>query len=335
VYTEIISSKLFDKHTYSGHPENSERIRVMLEELKRQSFFKKLVFKEPTLLPENILYSVHSDEMIQEVKKLSETGNRWIDADTYVCKDDYTTARLAAGGLLQLCREVLYGNASNGVALIRPPGHHATKYRSMGFCLFNNAAISAYTLIEQGNRILIFDHDVHHGNGTQNIFYNNNKVLYQSFHLYPYYPGTGTIEEIGVGEGEGYTVNAPLPHGSGEDTINKLLEEIFLPIAKEFKPDLIIISSGFDSHHLDPLGGLKLTANFYGKLIEKLQRIQTKIVCTLEGGYNLDWIGKCLASIVGQLSGNPIYIDDNAKETNTAENIVESLKKKMKEFWNI
>lgn len=333
--TEIVYSKIFDKHTYIEHPENAERTKVMLEELRRQPFFKKLVFKEPMLLPENILYSVHSDAMIQEVKRLSETGNGWIDADTYVCKDDYITARLAAGGLLQLCRDVLHGDADNGVALIRPPGHHATKYRSMGFCLFNNAAISAHVLMEQGNRVLIFDHDVHHGNGTQDIFYDNDKVLYQSFHLFPHYPGTGSIDEIGLDKGEGYTVNAPLPHGSGENTINRLLEEIFLPIAEEFKPDIVIVSSGFDSHHLDPLGGLKLSANFYGELIKKFQKIQTKIVCTLEGGYNLNWIGKCLASIVGQLCSTPIYIEDTVKEYNHAEDVVNSLNNKMKNYWNI
>ena len=333
--TEIVHSDIFNKHTYIGHPENSERTKVMISELKENPSFKKLVFKEPSLLSEDILYSVHSEDMIQQIKTLSETGDRWIDADTYVCKDDYTTARLAAGGLLQLCKDVLYGEIDNGIALVRPPGHHATRYRSMGFCLFNNAAIAAYTLMQQGNRVLIFDHDVHHGNGTQDIFYDNDMVLYQSFHLYPHYPGTGSIDEIGTGSGEGFTVNSPLPHGSGEPTLDKLIDEVFLPIAGEFKPDIIIVSSGFDSHHLDPLGGLQLSANFYGKIIQKLQTIQSKIVCTLEGGYNLNWIGKCLASIVGQLSGNPIHIQDTAEEHTHADNVAENLKKKMKDFWNI
>jgi len=335
VVTEIVYSNIFDRHTHIGHPENADRTKTMLDELQKTSFFNQLNLREPWLLPENILYSVHSDDMINEVRRLSEIGGAWIDADTYVCLDDYNTARLAAGGLLQLCRDILQGRVDNGFALVRPPGHHATRYRSMGFCLFNNAAISAYTLMEQGYRVLIFDHDVHHGNGTQDIFYDNDKVLYQSFHLHPHYPGTGLINEVGVGNGEGFTVNAPLPHGAGESTIRALLDEVFIPIAREFKPDMIIVSSGFDSHHADQLGGLRLTVNFYGELIGSLKNIQPRIACTLEGGYNLRWIGKCFVSIIGELSGNHIDFEDEATETRFAEDVIETLKNKMSEFWDI
>lgn len=333
--TQIVYSDIFQKHNNPFHPENAERTNAMITELQQTPFYEKLEFIEPWLLPEQLLYTVHADFMIQQVKNLSEIGDAWLDPDTYVCKNDYTTARLAAGGLLQLCKNVLYEETDNGVALIRPPGHHATRNRSMGFCLFNNAALAAQFLMEQGNRVLIFDHDVHHGNGTQDIFYENDKVLYQSFHLSPHYPGTGDADEIGVGDGIGYTVNAPLHHGNGETMVTKLLQEIFLPIAEQFHPDIIIVSSGFDSHHADQLGGLQLTANFYGEIIKQFQTIQRRIVCTLEGGYNLQWIGKCLISLVGQLCGHPVQVEDHANERNTSEDIIKALKKRMKEFWGI
>jgi acetoin utilization deacetylase AcuC-like enzyme len=255
--------------------------------------------------------------------------------DTYVCQSDYETARLAAGGLLQACNNVLDGDAKNAFALVRPPGHHATKNRSMGFCLFNNIAIAANEVAKKGKKVLIYDFDVHHGNGTQDIFYNRNDVLYQSTHLSPHYPGTGDIDEIGEGDGVGYTINAPLYYGKGDKAVSKILDEIFLPVAKQFKPDLIIFSSGYDSHHMDPLGGLRFTANFYGEIISKYQKIQPKIVCTLEGGYNLDWIGKCLISQLGQMVNQKIKIKDSAEEDSNIDDVIIKLKSKLKKYLGI
>jgi acetoin utilization deacetylase AcuC-like enzyme len=258
-----------------------------------------------------------------------------LDPDTYVCKSDYEIARLAAGGVVNLAKNVLKGTVDNGFGLVRPPGHHATKNRSMGFCLFNNGAISANEITKIGKRVLIFDLDVHHGNGTQDIFYDRKDVLYQSFHLSPHYPGTGDIREIGVGIGKGYTVNAPLSYSNGNIAVAKLLDEIFIPIAQQFKPDMILISSGFDSHHMDILGGLNLTTNFFGEIIARLQKIQTKIVCTLEGGYNLDWIGKCLLSQLGQMTDSPVIFDDDVKENITVESVIEKIKNEMGCYWKI
>ena len=333
--TQIAYSKDFNKHDNADHPENAKRLQVMMREIQNASFYDKLDFFEPDLISEEALYSVHSDDMIQQVKDISSTGDSWIDMDTYVCKSDYETARKAAAGLLQISRNVLDGKADNGFALVRPPGHHATYERSMGFCLFNNAALTANELSKKGKQVLVFDCDVHHGNGTQYLFYDRCDTMYQSFHLYPHYPGTGPVEDIGEGDGEGYTINAPLSHGNGNEAVSQLLDEIFLPIARQFKPDLVIVSSGYDSHHLDPLGGLKLTSNFFGEIIAKLQNIQPKIVCTLEGGYNLDWIGKCLVSQLGQLISHPIVFDDTAVEDVMVKPVINKIRNELASYWKI
>jgi acetoin utilization deacetylase AcuC-like enzyme len=307
----------------------------MMNEIKKAPFYNKLDFVKPELLPEETLYSVHSKDMIQHIKNMSDFGDAWIDPDTYVCKSDYDTARLAAGGLLQVSKNVIDGSADNAFALIRPPGHHATPSRSMGFCLFNNAAIAANEITKQGKRVLIFDHDVHHGNGTQDIFYDRKDIMYQSIHLFPHYPGTGSIDEIGRDTGQGYTINAPLSYGNGDEAVSRLLKEVFLPIAQQFKPNIIIISSGYDSHHADILGGLRFSSNFFGKMISRFQKIQPKIVCTLEGGYNLQWIGKCLISQIGQLVSHPIKLDDSATENPNVEPVIEKIKSELGTYWKL
>jgi acetoin utilization deacetylase AcuC-like enzyme len=333
--TQIVFSDAFNKHDTADHPENADRLYVMLDAAEQAPFYKQLRFVEPEMLPEKLLYEVHSAEMIQRVKEISEHGDAWIDLDTYVCKSDYETARLAAGGVAQVCRNVINGTVTNGYALVRPPGHHASAERSMGFCLFNNAGIAAHDLTKTGKRILIFDHDVHHGNGTQSIFYARKDVMYQSFHLSPHYPGTGTAAEIGDGEGKGYTINAPLGFGHDDWAVTQLFDEIFIPITRQFKPHLIIISAGYDSHHADPLGGLKLTANFFGEMIKMFREIQPKIVCTLEGGYNLQWLGKCFLSQLGQLMSQPLQFDDPIKGNNDVKTVVEQMKKELGSYWKL
>ena len=333
--TQIVYSEEFSKHDNPSHPENARRLVAIMNEIKKATFYNELEFLKPETLPENILYATHSDWMIEQIKDMSTDDSAWIDMDTYVCYGDYETAKLAAGGLLQVCNNVMEGGADNAFALIRPPGHHATKDRSMGFCLFNNTAIAANEIAKKGKKILIFDHDVHHGNGTQDIHYNRKDIMYQSFHLYPHYPGTGGINEIGTNDGEGYTINAPISHGNGDKAISQILEDVFLSVAEQFKPDLIIFSAGFDSHHLDPLGGMKLTANFYGELIKKYQEIQPKIVCTLEGGYNLEWMGKCIVSQLGQMTSNKVKIDDSSSEHQNVNEVINRIKNKIEKYWKI
>lgn len=333
--TQIVFSDEFKKHDSAGHPENAARLSVMYDALEQSSFYKQLHFIIPEILSEALLYEVHSEEMIQLVKEISEHEDSWIDLDTYVCKSDYETARLAAGGVVSVCRNVNQGDAQNAYALIRPPGHHASEERSMGFCLFNNAALGAHAISNKGKRVLIFDHDVHHGNGTQSIFYERNDVMYQSFHLSPHYPGTGAIDEIGDEDGKGYTINAPVSYGHNDQAISRLLDEIFIPIATQFKPHLIIISAGYDSHHSDQLGGLKLTANIFGEIIKRFQKIQPRIVCTLEGGYNLHWIGKCFMSQIGQMMSQPLQFADSAQGKSDVTAIIDKIKKELRDYWEV
>jgi len=329
--TLVVYSDDFALHRSPGHPERAERAVSAMRFLEGMSFFDKLRIMKPVMIDEDEILRVHSKEMVERVR--NTVG--WLDPDTYVTENSYRIAKLAAGGLANACDEILRGNEENAFAIIRPPGHHATKDRSMGFCLFNNAAIAADFIARQGKKVLIFDHDVHHGNGTCDIFYDRKDVLYQSIHLSPYYPGTGMTEEIGKEEGEGFTVNAPLPRGVGDEGVEKLLDEVMLPIAEQFSPDFIIISAGFDSHHSDELGGLSLTIDFYGEIIKKFSCVQSKIACTLEGGYMLDVLEKGIASEIAALAHEPLHFEDNFEGGRDADDVVIKLKDLLSSYWSL
>jgi len=333
--TQISYSEVFNKHNNINHPENSKRTDVMVQAIRNTSFFDEMDIISPEKIAEDILYEIHSEKVIDKIKEMSHYSELWIDPDTYVSSSDYDIARLAAGSVLNIAKNVISSKARNGFALVRPPGHHATKNHSMGFCLFNNISLAAHALTNSGKKVLIFDHDVHHGNGTQDIFYKRDDVMFQSFHLSPHYPGTGSISESGEDGGKGFTVNAPIKYGNGNDSISQLIDEIFLPIGRQFKPDIILVSAGFDSHHADTLGGLRLTSNFFGEIIEKLQGLQKKIVLTLEGGYNLQWIGKCLVSELEQLTNNEISFRESIDDISDIKDVLKSLKDEMGKYWKI
>ncbi len=326
--TVLVYSKDYLLHDNAQHPENAQRLIAIMNLLEKLPFYKNLNIVEPYKASEEEIAKVHNMQMIEMAKHIG-----WLDMDTYTNQHSYEVAKLAVGGAIRACEEVMKKH-ENAFALVRPPGHHATTNKSMGFCLFNNIAIAANWLAEGGNKILIFDHDVHHGNGTQDIFYRRNDVMYQSIHLFPHYPGTGRIEEVGAEEGEGYTVNAPLPHGCGEECVREILDEVMIPIAKQFSPDYILISAGFDSHHADYLGGLELSVNFYGEIIEKFRNVQKKIVCCLEGGYNLQSLARGVAVEISQLYGEKIKFEDKAIGKK-CDNVVNELKEKMMEYWDI
>jgi acetoin utilization deacetylase AcuC-like enzyme len=232
------------------------------------------------------------------VSRIAETegrGNTYLDPDTSACAHSWAAARTAVGGLFNLIDAVVEGRVRNGFALIRPPGHHAEARRAMGFCLFNNVALAArYALNRHGmQRVAIVDWDLHHGNGTQNAFYEDPRVLFISLHQYPHYPGTGGMREVGHGPGEGFTVNVPLASGAGDYEYLAVFHNLVVPLLEGYRPELILVSAGFDAHHRDPLGGMSLTEQGYEEMLKVLMHLadvlcQERLILTLEGGYNLE-----------------------------------------------
>jgi acetoin utilization deacetylase AcuC-like enzyme len=250
---------------------------------------------------------VHTAAHIDAIERTAQSDFAQLDPDTYTGRDSARAARLAAGGLVDLALEVASGRLENGFALLRPPGHHAEADRAMGFCLFNNVAIAARVLQSRGfARILIVDWDLHHGNGTQNSFWSDPGVLYFSTHQFPFYPGTGAVAETGAGAGLGFTVNVPWPGGMGDAEHLAAFDRVLLPIARLFRPDLVLVSAGFDAAAGDPLGGMRVSPAGFAHMTSRLLTLAGgRVVLALEGGYNLEAIAACAAACLRVLLGEP------------------------------
>ena len=254
------------------------------------------------------LLAAHTPNHMQTITAQCQRGGGFLDPDTYCGPDSEAISREASGGLIDLCLQVLDGAYSNGLALVRPPGHHATADQAMGFCLYNHIAVAAAALKARGlPRICIIDFDVHHGNGTQDIFYEDDAVLYLSSHQYPHFPGTGSTAEIGRGKGHGFTLNHPLKSGDGDEEFVAGYREHLLPRLAHFKPRFILVSAGYDGHVDDPLAHLNITAKGYTEVVNMLmqaaaQHCDGKIVFALEGGYNPHALAECLDSTIQSLN---------------------------------
>lgn len=292
--TAYLYSPLFLEHQEYGHPESPERLNAILRALDETGVRARLTSIEPTPATEAQIEAVHTREHLARVKQLVARGGGHFDPDTYANESTLDAALLAAGALVRAVDAVMSGAVDNAFALVRPPGHHATRTRAMGFCIFNNVAIAAQHALDTHHleRVLIVDYDVHHGNGTQDIFYDSARVLYFSTHQYPHYPGTGDWREIGKGEGSGYTVNVPLPTGIGDKGFQYIFDELLSPIAERYCPQLILVSAGYDAHWSDPLAMENLTVAGYGALARTLVALARdlcggRIIFTLEGGYHL------------------------------------------------
>jgi acetoin utilization deacetylase AcuC-like enzyme len=293
--TGYIYDPIYLEHTLSGHPENHERLVAIMDLLQETGTLDRLEKVPASPISRERLERNHTASYIDEVRRVAERGGGHLDPDTYVAPRSYEAALMSAGGLVDLSEAVLDGTVDNGFALVRPPGHHALAGRGMGFCLFNNVAIAAhYALAERGlERILIVDFDVHHGNATQDAFYDSPAVLYFSTHQYPYYPGTGSWRDTGRGAGEGYTANVPLRGGVGDVGYGRIFDEVLAPLARRYQPQLILVSAGYDAHWADPLAGMLLSIAGYAGLARRLKVLADelctgKIVFTLEGGYHLE-----------------------------------------------
>lgn len=308
--TAILTDERHVAHTDPTHVERAERLVAINEALDDSGLRSSLLALPPIAPPESVLEAVHSPRLIAGLRRTAEMGGGRIDADTYLTGESWEAATLAAGAAVQAVAAVVGGETSNAFALMRPPGHHATPMRSMGFCLLNNVAIAArYALDEFGlKRVAIVDYDVHHGNGTQDAFYTDGRVLFCSSHAAMIYPGTGGFEEQGNGEGRGTTLNMPLPHGVGDRGYARLYEEVVVPALRRFQPELILVSAGFDAHWSDPLGTEILSAEGYARLTRILydaaaELCDGQLVLTLEGGYNLEALGACVVAACEVLLG--------------------------------
>ncbi len=306
--TGVVVDRAYLKHEPGEfHPERPERVGVLLN-LAEQLDKQKFQLLAPTAANRSEIESCHSSEYVALVESTSKTNQYALDGDTITCRDSFGVGLLAVGGLLRLLDGVAAAEIANGFALVRPPGHHALKNRAMGFCLFNTIAIGARYLkrVHGAKRILIMDWDVHHGNGTQEAFYDDPSVLFISTHQFPFYPGTGAMDEIGVNEGEGCTINVPLPAGCGDAEYLRVFEEIVVPAADKFEPEWILVSAGFDSHRRDPLGGMNVTEEGFGAMAEILLRLAErhadgKIAFLLEGGYDLAALHNSVAAVLNAM----------------------------------
>jgi acetoin utilization deacetylase AcuC-like enzyme len=285
-------------HTKAQHPESHQRMRGMMPALESAGLLPDLMDVPPETASVEQLRRVHTMELIDYVRLVTARGGGLLDhGDTYVTGESYELARLAAGGCAAAVDRILRGEARNGFALVRPPGHHAETDRVSGFCLFNNIAVAARQaqVVHRLKRVAIVDFDVHHGNGTQDIFFEDDSVLFISLHLYaPYfYPGIGGINEIGVGRGRDYTLNIPLPPYVGDAGYRRLLDELVEPRLTQFEPELILVSAGFDAHWLDPLAMAGLSLSGYGHIVRQLLGYAERfcggrVLFVLEGGYHQD-----------------------------------------------
>jgi acetoin utilization deacetylase AcuC-like enzyme len=300
-----------EAHFKPGHPERPERVESIQKALQQAGLWEPFPKLDPVIVPQDVLTRIHAPAYLNVLEMTCRRGGQ-LDADTFVTPSTWNLAHQAAAGALAVAEAVWNGNSQRGFALTRPPGHHACHGQGMGFCLLNNIALAAATLIQKdgARRLAIVDLDLHHGNGTQDIFWDRSDVFYLSTHQSPLFPGTGHLDEIGSGDGAGYNANFPLPPGSGDLGFLTVLDELILPLLDRYAPEMILISYGFDPHWSDPLGHLCLSAQGISDAFRRLVAwsdvsCHGRLAVILEGGYNLEAAEACTLGVTLALLGQP------------------------------
>lgn len=334
--TALLRSNLHQQHDEPRHVEQAARLVAIERAIDAAGLNGQLVEITPRPAREAQIRAVHGARMIETLQYISYEGEAWLDSDTYVMLGSWDAAAMAAGAAIDAVDAVCSKQVNNAFALVRPPGHHATPSQSMGFCLLNNVAIAArYAITQLGlERVAIVDYDVHHGNGTQDCFYADSQVLYCSSHAAPLYPGTGDMRETGLGTGVGTTLNMPLPYGTGDQGFEQVYSEAIIPALRRFKPQLLLVSAGFDAHWDDPLGPLALTVAGYAALTHTLKEAAAelcdgRIALVLEGGYSLRALSACAIAALRVLLGAQAQPDPLGEAPNAEPNItrlVEAIK---------
>jgi acetoin utilization deacetylase AcuC-like enzyme len=306
--TAVVIDQEYLKHQPGQfHPERSERIKVLLD-LAASLDSAEFQLLPPRAATRAEIEMCHSAEHVELIESTSRANQYALDGDTVTSRDSFGVGLLAVGGFLRMLDAIAAGESRGGFALVRPPGHHARPERAMGFCLFNTIAIGAEHLkrVHHAERVLIMDWDVHHGNGTQEMFYADRSVFFISTHQYPFYPGTGAARDVGSGGGEGYTLNIPLPAGCADDEYLGVFRDVIVPAVKNFRPDWILVSAGFDPHRRDPLAGMGVTENGFAAMARALLRLADecaggKIAFLLEGGYDLTALSASVAAVLKEI----------------------------------
>lgn len=346
--TGIVKDERYLRHeTGRFHPESPERLEAIYDMLESPDMKGKFVQIEPRYSTHEEIGMVHSQSYIEMVAKTAGKQHTSLDPDTSTSPESYDVAKLAVGGLLNAIDSVVSGESDNAFAFIRPPGHHTETSRAAGFCIFNNVAIGALHAIKKHGmkRILIVDWDLHHGNGTQHSFYEDSRVLYFSTHQYPFYPGTGAINETGRKEGLGYTINVPLRQGPGDAEYLKIFRKVLEPVARAFNPDIVMLSAGFDIYFGDPLGGMKVTPSGFANLVRVLLNIADecsggKFVITLEGGYDVKGQSESAKAVLNEMRGETCKTDENldeieSKADSSIDNIIGNVIKQIEGVWPV
>ena len=308
----LYDERYLNHDTGFGHPECPQRISSIVSHLQKLPIYSTFKHLKPKQTELDWILTTHTADYIKRAQDACKNSSQILDTpDVVVSKESFEIAKLAAGGALRLADELIKGNISNGFAILRPPGHHAEANRAMGFCLFNNIAILARYLQKQHavNKIVILDWDVHHGNCTQHTFYEDPSVFYMSLHQYPFYPGTGSVLETGEGRGVGTTLNCPMSAGTSDKDYKEAFIKKIIPAIKNYKPDIVLISAGFDAHKDDPLANINLSTECFKWMSERIAETageicNGRIISLLEGGYNLKVLPLCVEEHLKVLAGS-------------------------------